>query len=115
MTIKQVYIAGPFIGDGSVAQITRNCFEAIRIAKLVIHRGAYPQLSHALGMHAMDGCGKDEQWWYDATLEQLLRCDAVYMVPGWACSKGAVNELRIALEKGMPVFYNLMDLEDWLA
>jgi hypothetical protein len=53
-------------------------------------------------------------WWGDAYINLLRRCDAVYMVPGYGHSNGAMKELTEALAIGLPVFFELDDLKDWL-
>ncbi len=44
-------------------------------------------------------------------VEALLECDAIYMLPGWKNSKGAVAEVAVAdwlgLEKRYSTFYRL--------
>lgn len=40
-----------------------------------------------------------------ADLRLLLDCDAVAMLPGWAMSRGACLETRVAHEVGMKVIY----------
>ena len=50
---------------------------------------------------------------YDAILHPtahrlLSRCDAVLRLPG--ASKGADNDVKIALERGIPVYYDLNDV-----
>jgi len=53
-------------------------------------------------------------WWSDAYMNVLRRSDAVFMVPGWLRSKGANKELEEALDLGMPVFYTLESLKEWI-
>mgnify|MGYP003154103621 CR=1 FL=1 len=52
--------------------------------------------------------GKPEQrsWHYymRKAIPQLCECDAIFMLNGWAGSKGATLERMIALELDMPVF-----------
>lgn len=109
----QVYIAGPFTAKTST-DITRNCMRVATLAQEVVKLGAYPQASHLLGLWCQDGHPQDEQWWYDVTLEQLMRCDVVLMTPDWHKSKGAKNEHTVALAEGKPVFYSLSDLEKYI-
>lgn len=38
-------------------------------------------------------------------IQDLLRCDAIFMLPGWVGSKGASLELHIAQQLGMKTIY----------
>ena len=40
-----------------------------------------------------------------ADLRLLLDCDRIAMLPGWARSRGASLEWRVARELGMPIIY----------
>jgi hypothetical protein len=48
----------------------------------------------------------DPEWsdWMRLSLTQLMRCDAVMMLPGWWRSKGARIEWAVAKLLGIPVF-----------
>jgi hypothetical protein len=80
----------------------------------VIKLGAYPVSPHHIGLYVQDGGGQGEDWWYDATLELMLRCDAVLMLPRWEASRGATNERSAAIGSGMPVFEDLAELTAWI-
>lgn len=112
MKIPHIYIAGPFAGATSSA-IRENCYEAVDVAVQVAQLGGYPVLSHALGMHCMDGAGQSDAWWYQATLDQMLRCDAVLMMPNWRRSHGAVCEHDEAERCKIPIYYSVAELA-WL-
>jgi len=65
-----------------------NIQAAREAAAQVALMGAFPVTPHLLG-HGLEDAG-DEQFWYDGTLELMLRCDAVYLVPGWDQSGGVL-------------------------
>lgn len=46
----------------------------------------------------------DDPDWMRLSLTQLMRCDAVMMLPGWWRSKGARIEWAVAKLLGIPVF-----------
>ena len=39
--------------------------------------------------------------WMVSGINQLMRCDAIYMLPGWSASKGSRLEYEIARSFGM--------------
>ena len=45
-----------------------------------------------------------------ADLERLLKVDAVVVLPGWRHSRGAKLELAVALELGLPIYDNSLEL-----
>jgi hypothetical protein len=55
-----------------------------------------------------------EEFWLAGTLELLRRCDATLMIQGWENSDGSRRERTEAEQRGMPLFFNLQDLEWWL-
>lgn len=45
-----------------------------------------------------------QEFWLDGTLELMMRCDAVVMVPGWQYSTGSIGERKCAKEIALPVW-----------
>ena len=111
--IPLIYLAGPYSAPNSHV-IFENCTSAIAIAQQVIELGAYPVLSHALGLFCQDGCGQGYDWWCAATKLQMLRCDAVLMLPGWQGSNGAIGEHAAAVAADMPVFTMVRELPTFI-
>jgi hypothetical protein len=54
----------------------------------------------------VNGADKSLSWdWYlRRALEQVVRCNAIALLPGWADSRGARLELDVALGLGMGVY-----------
>ncbi len=52
--------------------------------------------------------------WLNGDLEILKRCDAVLMTPDYERSSGARAERDEALRVGLPVFYTIETLAEWL-
>lgn len=109
--MKLVYIAGPFRAandNGVEANIGRAEALGLEVAKL----GASPVIPHAntrsLHHHI------DEDFMLAATLELMRRCDALVLVEGWQGSQGTRDEMCEAHFLGLPVFYTLFGLKNWL-
>lgn len=48
-------------------------------------------------------------------VEAVKLCDAIYMLPGWENSKGAVKEYKEATKHKIPAFTSVEGLMCWLA
>ena len=100
--MKVIYIAGPYRSD-----CDNGVFENI------IHaRGAAQRLWHegwAVVCPAMNSAfmseGNDDSIFLQGDLEILARCDAVYLLSGWAESRGAQAELELAQSLDLEVIY----------
>lgn len=116
--MKIVYIAGPYAGpthDGkSYYEISRNILEAREWAKRVIEAGAFPFTPHLNSFHMELDVERSADWWREADLEMLRRCDAIFLMPGWEISKGARMEKQFAESIGLPIFYGMADVKEWL-
>jgi hypothetical protein len=136
--VKLVYIAGPFTGkldDTDRLRLATCAYEdarktleiklkrfhtdrhilrakmlGIEVAKL----GACPWIPHANTDLLDFECVQPYEFWIEATLLQLRKCDALIMVDGWESSSGATGEHNEALMIGIPVFYTLTTLRRWL-
>ena len=112
--MKVVYVAGRYRAS-TEADVYSNIQEArkagIRVAQL---GGAplIPQMNSAF-MGGATGAG-DDQFWLDATMALLRKCDAVYTVWNWFNSEGAKLEVAEAKSLGIPVLFSETELKDWL-
>jgi nucleoside 2-deoxyribosyltransferase len=111
--MKHVYIAGPFSGK-TRADVEANIERAARVGLEVARLGAMPWIPQANTSLPEFEDVQPYEFWIEGTLEQMKRCDAVLMTPDWKRSKGATNEHKVALELGIPVFYDLAQLYAWL-
>ena len=109
--IKLIYVAGPYRA-ALPYQIQTNIHRAWRLGVEVAKLGAMPVIPHANTAH-MDGLQSDD-FWLEATLQLMRRCDAVLVTPDWERSFGARGEVEEAKRLGIPVFYGLSTLEGWL-
>lgn len=104
-----VYVAGPYRG------LNRDAVELnIQVARAVgleaVRKGWSPLIPHANSGHLDALINLPDQFWLDATLELMRRCDAVVLCPGWARSAGTEGEIREARRIGLPIYANDNDL-----
>ena len=101
---KICYVAGPYSNDDAL-EIEQNILDAKKAACEVILAGMIP-LAPTLNSARFDWYMPEVPvgWWYDATLELLKRCDAIWMFGDWQNSKGAVAEHEWAKANGLRVF-----------
>ena len=110
--MKVIYVAGPFRGPSHWA-IAENIRNAERLALQVWNLGHAALCPHANTAHFQDAA--PDEVWLKGDLEMLLRCDAIIMTPDWERSSGAKAERQFAIEHGIPVFTNILDLQVWLS
>jgi nucleoside 2-deoxyribosyltransferase len=111
--MKVVYIAGPFRGRGDV-EVEGNVCEARAVGFRVARHGGVPLIPHSM-YEAFDGELTD-QFWLDATMHLMGRCDAVVLCDGWHRSQGSIAEVGAAQALCLPVFcrYDVSDgLRSW--
>ena len=112
-----VLVAGPYRSgtDGDPAKILRNLQRLERHAFGVFNAGHIPLIGEwvALPLAAQAGSSEvgdaiSEQYLYPVAGRLLERCDAVLRIEG--TSKGADEDVRIARERGLPVYFDLKDV-----
>ena len=106
-----VYIAGPYRAANAWL-VERNVRAAEALALEVAELGAVPLCPHTMTRH-FEGT-LTEQYWLDATLELMRRCDVVLLVPGWKQSEGTRGEVAEAVRLGLPVFRSLAEVREWV-
>jgi len=99
-----VYIAGPYSG-ANYLEIDRNISRARDAAKWLCDNRLFFFCPHLNSAHFGEFTDAPKEYWYNLDLEIMYGCDALYLLDGWAESKGTLNEIRIAEERGMPVFF----------
>lgn len=113
MKKKVIYTSGPISAKTPVDHY-ENLARARSIAMEIWAMGAAcicPQTN----TYFMDGfAGLEWHDWIEGDLEIVRRCDAVFMLPDWETSQGAIREREEALLKYIPVFYNLKTLQAFI-
>lgn len=109
--MKVVYIAGKFTASNAW-YVEKNVRRAEEAGLAVATLGAAPLIPHA-NTRFFHGTITNE-FWYEATLALLRKCDAVLLLNDWKHSKGAVAEKTAAEALGIPTFERFNDLKIWL-
>lgn len=111
-----VYVAGPYRAN-SRAGVNLNIEAARQVGLHCCHKGWSPIIPHANtgGLDEVEP-GITDEFWLDATMELMRRCDAVVLCPGFTRSRGTIAEMAEANRNMIPVFNSLDDLptaEQW--
>lgn len=110
--MKAIFVSGAYSGGNAyeIEKRIRVCEEAVLdVARL----GGSPSCVNVLGRF-FNGTLTYETW-IEIAFEQIRRCDAVYLAPGWEASSGVRREVEFALAHGKVVLRTLAELEAYLA
>jgi hypothetical protein len=114
-----ILIAGPYRGGtNDDPELIRQNMERLEAMALPIFRkGHTPMIGEWLALPLMKLAGNksigDAVWdeiQYPIAHRILEKCDAILRIPGE--SKGADNDVQIAIERGLKVYYNLDEIPD---
>lgn len=78
-------------------------------AALEVAKQGYMPLCPHTNTRFFDGLLTPE-FWLEGTQELLKRCDAVLVLEGWEQSEGTKEEIELAKELRMPIFYSTQSL-----
>lgn len=109
--MKLAFVAGPYraADEWSVFQNVRR---AEQLALQLWDMGLAVICPHKNTEH-FGGAGPDRVW-LDGALEMVRRSDMVVCTPDWERSSGARGEVACAKQHGIPVFYTIAEVEEWL-
>lgn len=100
---KRVYIAGPMAG------LPNRNEDAFFEAEVLLNESGYETVNPArLTNEALlksKGKQPTRAECYREDFRELTKCDAIYMLKGWAHSSGATLERLLALEMDLQIFY----------
>ena len=112
-----ILIAGPYRTgtDDEPAALARNLAALESAAWPIFQKGHVPMIGEWVALPVMRGAGSSsvaDQIAADVlypTAQRLLRhCDAVLRLPG--ASTGADEDVRLATERGLPVYHDLAEI-----
>ncbi len=112
-----ILIAGPYRSgtndDPKLIQQNMDNLEAMALP--IFRKGHVPMIGEWVALPIMQQAGSktvgDEIWTevqYPVAHRLLEKCDAILRIPG--ASKGADQDVQLAKEKGLKVYYNLDDI-----
>ncbi len=112
-----ILIAGPFRSgtNDNPALIARNLERLESFSLPIYQAGHIPMIGEWVALPIMKHAGFlalgdaiAEQYLYPVASRLLERCDAVLRVDG--SSKGADEDVRLARERGLPVYFRIEDV-----
>jgi nucleoside 2-deoxyribosyltransferase len=109
--MKQIYVAGPYTANDSWS-LEKNIRSAEEISFQVFSLRAVAVCSHTISRYFFGTL--NEEFWLEATMNMLSRCDAMVVVEGWKKSSGTLGEIKYAAENDIPIFYSVEELAEWL-
>ncbi|KKM73886.1 hypothetical protein LCGC14_1405950 [marine sediment metagenome] len=101
-----IYVSGPMTGQPN---FNREAFEELRqyiesepgYTAIIPGDGEEYTVDELIDMAA--ATPENREQWLRKDVEDILRCDEVWVLPGWEQSRGSTFEILIALELGIPV------------
>ena len=109
-----ILIAGPYRSgtNNDPALIRRNLDRLESFSLPIYQAGHIPMIGEWVALPILKQAGSmslgdtiAEQFLYPVASRLLQRCDAVFRIEG--ASKGADEDIRIARERGLPVYFSL--------
>ena len=97
MQRNNIYISGPMTG---IRDYNRPLFKGVAESLMEIGYDVFNPADSGLPEHL--------QWseYLRHDIASLMKCDAIYMLPGWEKSRGARLEHHIASELSMRIYYD---------
>jgi len=112
---QRVYIAGPYSADNIISCLN-NMRIGMRAGLEVFLAGFSPwvpwhDFHHQLMLQGDERLTVDDYYRY--SMAWLEVSDALFVLDGWATSKGTIAEINRAEELNIPVFYSMEELINW--
>src|SRR3989339_95394 len=119
LKIMMILIAGPYRGgtNDDPLLIKKNLDKLESVALPLFRKGHIPMIGEWVALPLMHLAGSKEigdSIWdeiqYPVAHRLLEKCDAILRLEG--ASKGADNDVRIAKERGLKIYYSLDEIPD---
>ncbi len=101
--MKLIYIAGPYRAKNH-SQVIDNIYNARDAAVELLRRG-WGYICPHLNSGGLEQYGFSDDIFLDIGLEQMRRCDAVFVLDGWERSEGTKMEIKFAKAWRLPIYY----------
>ena len=98
-----VFVSGAYRSKYGIIGRAVNIWKAYRAGRRLVRQGYSCYIPH-MNTALMDGL-QSEDWFLEATLKMLPKCQIIYMMKGWENSEGAKMELLEADKRGMDIIY----------
>lgn len=108
---KLIYVAGKYRAP-TEWEVLLNIRAAEDVALQLWQAGAAVICPHK--NTALFGGAAEDEIWLKGDITMMLRCDAICTVSGWQESRGAVEEIDIAIENKIPVFHSVSETRNWI-
>lgn len=109
-----VYVAGAYRHERGEYYVRMNIREAENVALEIWRSGAVAICPHKNTAGFGGAYGLTDEIWLNGDKILLSLCDAIYLVPNYISSKGAMEEYELAKLLRLPVITNLRELLDFL-
>ncbi len=108
--MRLIYVSGKYSGKNH-EEIHQNIMEARKWAIEIWKLGYVAICPHLLTYHFEDDIHLDHEEYIRRDLAILRRCDGLFACPNWKDSPGAREEVDFAEATGIPIYYDLKQLE----
>jgi len=110
--MRKIYVAGAITASSAV-EVMKNIGKGIRVAKDLIRAGYAPFCPFLDFQYfiQLDEYGDiTEETIKSVSIEWMLECEAIMLVPGWERSTGTRDELEVARRHEIPSFESIEDI-----
>jgi len=108
----KIYVAGKL--NDMACDYIKNMHKMIHAAKQIRDFGGAVYVPCVDFLEGLVSGQFEYEDYFNNSQPFLEICDAVYVCKGYETSKGTLREIKLAVEKKIPVFFNLVELYHWI-